>query len=69
VLKRSAGASTDAAAVISSAHCPKCGAPLTLTTDNACEYCGAALTDGTHGWLLDHVTPWGDATVKAFFGV
>ena len=66
VLKRSPSAMTDPEKTISSAHCPNCGAPLSNTASNACEYCNTILTDGTHGWLLDHVTPRNDAEVKAW---
>ena len=66
VLKRSPSAMTDPEKTISSAHCPNCGAPLSNTASNACEYCNTLLTDGTHGWLLDHVTPRNDTEVKAW---
>ena len=66
VLKRSPAALTDPEKTISSAHCPNCGAPLSNTASNACDYCNTLLTDGTHGWLLDHVTPRNDAEVKAW---
>ncbi|MGN6370437.1 MAG: zinc-ribbon domain-containing transport protein [Phycisphaerae bacterium] len=67
ILKRSPSARTDPEKTISSAHCPNCGAPLSNTASNACDYCNTVLTDGTHGWLLDHVTPRNDPEVKAFF--
>ena len=52
VFFRQSTVTTDLGKGISSAHCPSCGAPESGGTSNACEYCGAVLTDGTHGWVL-----------------
>ncbi|HZL37826.1 MAG TPA: transporter, partial [Tepidisphaeraceae bacterium] len=52
VLWRQPGAATDAGKGISSAHCPNCGAPASDSAANACEFCGAVLNDGAHGWAL-----------------
>ncbi|HET6252295.1 MAG TPA: Tim44 domain-containing protein, partial [Tepidisphaeraceae bacterium] len=52
VLWRAAGTKTDSGKGISSAHCPNCGAPESNDASNACEFCGAVLNDGAHGWIL-----------------
>ena len=57
VLGRAAGATTDVAKGISSAHCPQCGAPDDGGAGGACPYCGAVLNDGSHGWVLVDVQP------------
>jgi predicted lipid-binding transport protein (Tim44 family)/endogenous inhibitor of DNA gyrase (YacG/DUF329 family) len=66
LLKRDPATRTDPATTISSAHCPNCGAPLSNDASNACPYCNTVLTDGTHGWLLDHITPRHDPGVNAW---
>ena len=53
VFTRQANAKTEVAKGISSAHCPNCGAPESGGTSGACEFCGTALNDGSHGWVLD----------------
>lgn len=45
-------------AAVSSAHCPKCGAPETRDESNACEYCGEVLNDGARNWVLLEAFPW-----------
>ena len=52
VLWRQVGVKTDSGKGISSAHCPGCGAPESNNASNACEFCGAVLNDGAHGWIL-----------------
>lgn len=52
VLGRKSGAQSDAGHVISSAHCPQCGAPESNKASNACEFCGIVLNDGSHSWVL-----------------
>jgi hypothetical protein len=53
---RKATVKTDAGNAISSAHCPNCGAPNTgLGTSGACDFCGAILNDGSHGWVLEQI--------------
>jgi hypothetical protein len=60
VLMRKAGSKTDVAKGISSAHCPSCGAPENGGIGGACEYCGAALNDGSNGWVLDNLMSFDD---------
>jgi hypothetical protein len=52
VLGRQRGARTDADTSISSAHCPKCGAPESQSIENACAACGTVLNDGSRDWVL-----------------
>jgi predicted lipid-binding transport protein (Tim44 family)/uncharacterized tellurite resistance protein B-like protein len=52
VLGRKAGGQTQVDRVISSAHCPNCGAPETDTAADTCEFCGEVLNDGTRDWVL-----------------
>jgi len=52
VLGRRSGVKTDPGHSISSAHCPNCGAPESVDTANACEFCGAVLNDGSRSWVL-----------------
>ncbi len=57
VLGRRADAKTDVAKGISSAHCPQCGAPESGGVGGACDFCGAVLNDGSHGWVLVDLLP------------
>jgi hypothetical protein len=52
VLWRKPGVKTDGGKGISSAHCPSCGAPESDSASAACDFCGAVLNDGSHGWVL-----------------
>jgi uncharacterized tellurite resistance protein B-like protein len=60
-LSRRRGVLTDAGMAVSSAHCPKCGAPEAGGTSNACEFCGQVLNDGTRSWILTAVRTSADA--------
>ncbi len=53
VLARKPGVKSSADRGITSAHCPNCGAPVSSTDSNACEFCGTVLNDGSHGWVLE----------------
>ena len=59
VLSRRADAKTDVAKGISSAHCPQCGAPESGGVGGGCDFCGAVLNDGSHGWVLTDIQPGG----------
>ncbi len=59
VLSRKTDAVTDVAKGISSAHCPQCGAPESGGIGGACDFCGAVLNDGSHGWVLTDIQPGG----------
>ena len=52
VLGRKSGVTTNLADSISSAHCPSCGAPESLLSSHACEFCGEVQVDGSHDWVL-----------------
>jgi hypothetical protein len=41
--------------VAAGSQCPVCGAPLTLTAEGACRYCGTPLSAGMGGWRLVRV--------------
>lgn len=32
--------------------CPRCGAPLQITSAGKCEYCGSIVTTGEFSWVL-----------------
>lgn len=44
--------------VLSSTHCPGCGAPETPTTAGECEYCGLRQNDGGADWVLRSIKPF-----------
>lgn len=60
VLRRAAGAKTDARRGLSTARCPACGAPPAERSEAACGYCGAALNDGKKDWVLTEIVPFGE---------
>lgn len=64
VFYRRADAKTEVGKGIASAHCPNCGAPESGGASNACEFCGTALTDGAHGWVLDAFLSRADAQAQ-----
>ena len=64
VLERKSGIKTDSNAVISSAHCPQCGAPVTDDISDACSFCGAVLNDGSRGWVLVDMLPMSGETAR-----
>jgi hypothetical protein len=64
VFTRKPDAKTEAAKGISSAHCPNCGAPESGGTSGACEFCGTALNDGSHGWVLDAMMGMADGRAQ-----
>jgi hypothetical protein len=68
VFIRDAEAKTEVAKGISSAHCPNCGAPESGGTSGACEFCGTALNDGSHGWVLDATLGLADGKAQALLG-
>ncbi len=59
VLKRAAGAKTDARRGLSTARCPSCGAPPAERSEAACGYCSAPLNDGKKDWVLTEIVPFG----------
>ena len=64
VLKRKHGVKTDTKTSLSSAHCPNCGAAVTNSLSNECDYCGSVLNDGSREWVLEAVLPQGDTRIS-----
>ncbi|MGH7128182.1 MAG: TIM44-like domain-containing protein, partial [Planctomycetaceae bacterium] len=58
VLVRDAGVQTVAAQTFSSAHCPNCGAPIAVSKQSDCRFCGTVLNDGRHDWILQAVAAY-----------
>lgn len=54
VFVRQAGMLTNQNNTLSSAHCSKCGGPLTSNFDVACSYCHTILNDGSE-WILERI--------------
>jgi tellurite resistance protein len=46
------------AAAFSSASCSQCGAPIAVSNESACPFCGTTLNDGRYDWVLDSVGAW-----------
>jgi tellurite resistance protein len=57
-LVRKPGVPSQAGTCFSSASCSQCGAPIAVTSEAACTFCGAKLTDGRYDWVLDSVARW-----------
>ncbi len=55
ILSRAASVKSSAKNILTSAHCPSCGAPETRSTNGACEYCHTPLNDGSSGWVLQEI--------------
>lgn len=55
VLWRKPQSRSNAATAVASAHCPRCGAPESSGTSNACDYCGTVLNDGGADWVLSEI--------------
>ena len=55
VLVRHKDARTSEKNLLSSAHCPGCGAPQTQSVSAECAYCGMPQNDGSSGWALERV--------------
>ena len=64
VLKRKHGVKTDTKTSLSSAHCPNCGAAVTDSLSNECDYCGSVLNDGSRDWVLEAVLPQSDSRIS-----
>lgn len=60
VLRRAAGAVTDARQGMRTARCPSCGAPPTERSGASCEYCSSPLNDGKKDWVLSRLVPFGE---------
>ena len=57
-LVRQHGVQSIASRSFSSAGCTQCGAPIAVSKEATCGYCGAQLADGRYDWVLDSVGPY-----------
>lgn len=55
ILNRRTGARSKIERVISSSHCPQCGAPETSLGGHTCDYCHVPLNDGKLDWVLAEI--------------
>jgi uncharacterized Zn finger protein (UPF0148 family)/uncharacterized tellurite resistance protein B-like protein len=55
ILMRQSSAVSSDKNVLSSIHCPNCGAPETLSDKAYCEYCQTPLNDGSRDWVLENI--------------
>jgi tellurite resistance protein len=62
-LIRKQGVKSRSDATFSSASCSQCGAPIAVSNESACPFCGASLNDGRFDWVLDSVGPWSHQNV------
>ena len=58
MLSRRKGAKSSDKNILSSVHCPGCGAPEVRSDKPYCEYCHAPLNDGSRDWVLDDIRPF-----------
>lgn len=65
-LERKSGVQSSAETTFSSAGCFQCGAPIAVSEDANCQYCGAVLTDGAREWVLTGVESY--SSTLAFSG-
>jgi len=59
VLIRKSDAISSDKNVLSSTHCPNCGAPEVISDKPFCEYCQTPLNDGSRDWVLEDIRPFG----------
>lgn len=52
VLGRQHGVTGNGDFALASAHCPGCGAAVSTSASDACDYCGAVLNDPAKDWML-----------------
>ena len=57
VLTRNVGVRSDLNRIITSAHCPSCGAPESDITSHTCDFCNQVVNDGRFDWVLHHWLP------------
>ncbi|GAB4150656.1 MAG: hypothetical protein Tsb009_25620 [Planctomycetaceae bacterium] len=65
VLVRQQGVQSLADQTFSSAGCSQCGAPIAVSEEPNCQYCGNPLTTGRHDWILEAIEPY---TPKMAYG-
>lgn len=59
IFRRRAGMTSDRKAGLSATRCPGCGAAPANADAEKCEYCAAAFNDGSRGWVLFEIAPFG----------
>lgn len=55
ILKRRRGVTSNLDQSLSSFSCQNCGAPISVTREKECPFCGAPLNDGSTSWVLEDV--------------
>jgi hypothetical protein len=55
ILERQKGVKSSDKNILSSIHCPNCGAPETKSNKPLCEYCHTPLNDGSRDWILHDI--------------
>lgn len=55
ILSRKKDAKSSDKNILSSVHCPGCGAPEVRSDKPYCEYCHTPLNDGSRDWVLDDI--------------
>lgn len=58
VLVREHGIKSRASQTFASSSCSKCGAPIAVTKEKDCAFCGTSLVDGRHDWVLQDIVPF-----------
>lgn len=59
IFRRRAGMTSDRKAGLSATRCPGCGAAPANADAEKCEYCATAFNDGSRGWVLFEIAPFG----------
>jgi Tim44-like domain len=55
ILERNKGVKSSDKNILSSVHCPNCGAPEVNSKAACCEYCQTPLNDGSRDWILHDI--------------
>lgn len=55
ILERNKGVKSSDKNILSSIHCPNCGAPEVNSSKPYCEYCQTPLNDGSRDWILHDI--------------
>ena len=55
ILERNKGVKSSDKNILSSVHCPNCGAPEVNSNKAYCEYCQTPLNDGSRDWILHDI--------------
>ena len=55
ILERQKGVKSSDKNILTSVHCPNCGAPETNSPKAKCEYCNTPLNDGSRDWILHDI--------------